>query len=103
MVTSAKQGIAVALLLLGFVSAVHADSYRCGRKLVRTGDSASRVLSLCGEPEARQRGAAASGSPRDSGGRGRVELWFYRRSSRSLEHVITIRDGQVLSIEVVGR
>jgi hypothetical protein len=95
------QYIAMALLLSAATAAVQADSYRCGRKVVRTGDAAAKVLSLCGEPMARQRAAAGQAGGR--GGGGRVELWFYRRSPRSLEHVFTISGGRVLSIEVVGR
>lgn len=39
-----------ALTLLGITTA-HADSMRCGKYLVNTGDSQSRVLELCGEPQ----------------------------------------------------
>lgn len=38
------------LALLGAASA-HADSMRCGSYLVNTGDSQSRVLEVCGEPQ----------------------------------------------------
>ena len=93
--------ILLAPLLCGLAAHAHADSYRCGRKLVRSGDTAAKVLRLCGEPAARQHGAAPRAGA--SGGKGRVELWFYRRSPRSLEHVITIREGRVLRIDVVGR
>jgi hypothetical protein len=45
-----------ALTLLGITTA-HADSMRCGKYLVNTGDSQSRVLDICGEPQsARQDG-----------------------------------------------
>lgn len=101
MFTHWKQAIVVGPLLFALATESHADSYRCGRKLVRTGDAAARVLRLCGEPTARQRGAAPKAGI--SGSKGRVELWFYRRSPRSLEHVIRIQEGRVLSIDVVGR
>lgn len=45
-----KGMLLVALALLGMATA-NADSMRCGRYLVNIGDSQSRVLDLCGEPQ----------------------------------------------------
>ena len=46
----AKGTFIAALTLMGAATA-NADSMRCGRHLVNTGDSQSRVLELCGEPQ----------------------------------------------------
>jgi len=46
----AKRTLIAALTLAG-VATANADSMRCGRYLVNIGDSQSRVLELCGEPQ----------------------------------------------------
>jgi hypothetical protein len=96
----------LAMLLAGSVLLTTApgaggDSYRCGRKLVRSGDSSAAVLRLCGEPAYRDRGQA---DVRLDGVAQRVavERWYYKRSRRSLEHVVVIHRGRVVEI-AVGR
>ena len=43
--------VAVAFLLAVGATVVVADSIRCGGYIVNTGDSQSRVLQICGEPQ----------------------------------------------------
>lgn len=79
-----------------------ADSYRCGRKLIRTGDTSADVLRVCGQPEARDRGHAdvrADGVSKKVS----VQRWHYRQSSRSLSRIVNIYRGRVVSIEVGSR
>lgn len=45
------KGTLIAALTLAGAATANADSMRCGRYLVNTGDSQSRVLELCGEPQ----------------------------------------------------
>ena len=55
--------------------AVFSDSYRCGRKLVREGDSTARLLALCGEPRFTDSGTAkveVDGRNADK----RVQRWY---------------------------
>jgi hypothetical protein len=92
--------IFVFLFLVSFE--LFADSYRCGRKLIQTGDSSRDVLRICGEPAHKDRGnekIRLNGADRNT----RVERWYYRKSRRSLEHVVLIHQGRVAAIEVVGR
>ena len=49
--TFIKWGLAAALTMFGGPATVFADSMRCGSYLVNTGDSQSRVLHICGEPQ----------------------------------------------------
>jgi len=88
--------------LLAMYSIAAADSYRCGRKLIRTGDSSADVLRVCGEPTAKDRGRA---DVRDGGAMRNipVERWHYKRSSRSLSRVVNIYRGRVVSIDVGRR
>lgn len=79
-----------------------ADSYRCGRKLIRTGDSSADVLRVCGEPASKDRGRAEvrdGGSIRNVS----VERWHYKRNSRSLSRIVNIYRGRVVSIDVGKR
>lgn len=76
---------------------VAADSYRCGRKLIRTGDSSADVLRVCGEPGHKDRAAEVmqvNGSRKSIS----VERWYYKKSRRSLTRVVFIHQGKVIAI-----
>ena len=91
------------LLLSGYgVADACADSYRCGRKIVRDGDSVSRLLAVCGEPRFKD---SASEMIDVDGFRkkARVQRWYYRQGSRRLEHIVLIYNGKIAAIEVGGR
>jgi hypothetical protein len=79
-----------------------ADSYRCGRKLIRSGDSAADVLRVCGAPQHKDSGREElwyQGTRQSLS----VQRWYYRKSSRSLEHVVLLHRGKVVAIDVSGR
>ena len=90
------------LLALSIPIAAHTDSFRCGRKLIRTGDTTADVLRVCGQPQARDRGQAEVRS-HGVGTKQTVERWHYRRSGRSLPRIVNIHRGRVVSIEVGSR
>lgn len=90
------------LILLMAAAPCAADSYRCGSKLIRTGDTKADVLRVCGEPMAKERGRAdvrVDGGARNVS----VERWHYKRSRRSLGHIVNIYRGRVVSIDVSTR
>jgi len=79
-----------------------ADSFRCGRKLVSVGDSAGGLVRVCGEPIHKDRGKETirvNGVAKETS----VERWYYKKSSRSLEHVIIIYKGRVAAVELGHR
>jgi len=79
-----------------------ADSYRCGRKIIRNGDSTAELLRRCGQPVFKDRGfetVRVAGSLQKA----RVERWYYKKSSRSLGRVVLIYRGRVVGIQVEGR
>ena len=85
-----------------FASDLSADSFRCGRKLISTGDTASDLLRVCGEPRYKDRGnekIKVNGVSKNT----RVERWYYKKSSRSLEHAILIYKGSVVAVEIGDR
>ena len=89
-------------LLLSAVHQADADSYRCGRQLVRTGDSSAAVLRVCGEPRLKDSGlerVVVDGAPQHLA----VDRWYYKHSRRSLEHIIMLYRGRVVAITVGGR
>ncbi|MDH3789050.1 MAG: DUF2845 domain-containing protein [Xanthomonadales bacterium] len=90
------------ILILACASVALADSFRCGRKLIRTGDSSGELIRLCGEPYHKDRGRARL----DIDGINRnvsIERWHYKKSSRSLEHIIVVHQGIVQQVIVGGR
>jgi hypothetical protein len=85
-----------------FIQELSADSFRCGRKLISAGDSAGDLVRVCGEPNHKGRGKETirvNGVAKETS----VEHWYYRRSSRSLEHIIIIYKGRVAAVEVGHR
>jgi hypothetical protein len=79
-----------------------ADSFRCGRKLISVGDSAGELARACGEPQHKERGKESlrvNGVSKDT----RVELWYYKKSARSLEHIIVINKGRIAAVQVGHR
>jgi hypothetical protein len=79
-----------------------ADTYRCGRKLIHSGDSSADLLRVCGEPRHKDRGHETI---RLEGSRQRVpvERWYYKKSGLSLERIVLVHRGRVISIEVGER
>lgn len=79
-----------------------ADSYRCGRTVVRDGDPVLKLLTACGEPRLRAEGV---GMIRVDGERKKipVQRWYYKTGNRSLEHVVVIHGERIAAIEVGGR
>lgn len=79
-----------------------ADSFRCGRKLINVGDSTGELARVCGEPRHKDRGRETIRIDRVSRETS-VERWYYKRSSRSLEHIIVIYKGRVAAVQVGHR
>lgn len=94
--------ILTVLFLLLATCDIAADSYRCGRKLIRTGDSSGDLLRVCGEPHHKDRGTEkiyANGKTVNA----RVERWYYRKNSRSVERIVMLQGGRIVAIELGSR
>jgi hypothetical protein len=77
-------------------------TYRCGNRLVATGDSFGEVLYRCGEPDFRAASTEVVTVRLTSGlevsrivG---VETWTYDRGPRELLRFLTFRDGRLIRI-----
>lgn len=79
-----------------------ADSMRCGRKVVRSGDSPATLLQHCGEPRYRAH-AHADVQTKDGTRNVKVEQWHYKLNERSLERIVLIYRGEIVSVETGGR
>jgi len=89
-------------LLLVFCQELSADSFRCGRKLINTGDSTGELARVCGEPRHKDRGRETiriDGVSKETS----IERWYYKKNSRSLEHIILIYKGRVAAVQVGRR
>jgi len=94
---------AIVLILFGlYMPTLLADSFRCGRKLISTGDTSGELLRICGEPYHKDRGREEI----DVDGLSKkvsVERWYYKKSRRSLEHIIVVYKGNVKAVIVGSR
>lgn len=92
--------VLVCAMLLPLIA--QSDSYRCGRKIVRNGDTSSELLRICGKPLHKDRGKARiriNGSMREAS----VQRWYYKKNARSLERIILIYKGNIAGIETGSR
>jgi len=94
--------ICALLLVFTVVIEARADSFRCGQKVIRTGDSTGDLLRICGEPRHKDRGQERV-KINGVGKKTRVERWYYKRSGRSLERIVFIHRGRIAAIEVGSR
>ena len=96
-----RNAVPLPLLLaavIGLADGAAADSYRCGRQLVKDGDSAARLLRLCGEPRRRDSGTETV-MVEGAWGPQRVQRWYYRKNRRSLEYVVMVYRGRIVAID----
>jgi hypothetical protein len=90
------------MLMSVFIETAAADSFRCGRKIVRTGDSPGDLLETCGKPRHKDKGyenMRVQGNQKKV----RVERWYYKKSSRRLEQIVVIHKGRIIAIDTGGR
>jgi hypothetical protein len=102
MISNRKTPWAAALALCFVPGLLAADSMRCGRKVLRTGDSSAMLQRHCGSPLYKDSGKETV--KLDEGRRSvRVERWHYKKSSRSLERIVMVYRGRVVAMETGGR
>ena len=92
--------IQLSILSIAFVSSsiTSADSFRCGRKLVKQNESVSALVKKCGQPVRKFNGrqdAWIKGMQK----RVSVSNWVYERRGKR-DMVVSIHNGAVIRIEV---
>ncbi len=94
--------ITLALCLAGSLLQARADSVRCGRKVVRDGDTQAELTARCGTPGRKDTGYETLRLPEGTR-RVRVDRWYYKPGSRSLERIVLLYRGQVVGVRTGAR
>jgi hypothetical protein len=87
--------ITMCILLSNLASA---DSFRCGRKVVKRGDSGNALIKKCGKP-LRKFSSKETVSEKGLQSSVAVSNWVYKRSGKK-DMVVSIRSGTVIKIKV---
>lgn len=90
------------LLCLLLSIAAQADSFRCGKRLVRSGDSPEQLLLRCGEPQSRdsvRQEYWVNGSLQKV----RLERWHYRLGGGKLSREVLIYRDEIVGITLGDR
>lgn len=107
--TTLIAGLAMLTLAAG---AAHADALRCGTRLVTDGDSAAKVVALCGEPTEVRRSSILRrpvmwlyGRPyylSDDLVEVPVETWIYNLGPQKLMRQLRFEDGVLVEVKTLG-
>lgn len=87
------------VVVLVLVSAgIHADSFRCGRKLVKPGESSNALLKKCGSPI---RKYSSKEMMREGGHQVRVGVsnWVYERRGKK-DMIVSVYRGKVMKLQI---
>ena len=89
------------LLLLAAIlisNSTAADSFRCGKKLVKQGDSSSSLIKKCGKPV---RKFNSKESVTDHGRQSMVAVsnWVYERNGKK-DMIVSVRSGTIIKVEL---
>jgi hypothetical protein len=104
----------LAALSLLAAAQVWGDTMRCGKMLIRVGDSMAAVRAYCGRPAASERGLQVNTTTKRVGGRAvsqshtvgaavPVETWTYNRGPRKLLMTVRFVDGSVVSVKTLSQ
>jgi hypothetical protein len=99
-----KKALSIAFLLAAAIPAAHADTLRCGSKLIQEGDPAGKVLERCGEPHNKQVVTEPVRASNAFGGMSTVgtytyEIWRYSRGAGKFPALLRIEGGVVKKLE----
>jgi len=86
------------LTLSSLYTSATADSFRCGRSLVKAGESTNALIKKCGEPV---RKFSSKERLVDAGHASVVDVsnWVFERRGKK-DMIVSIRSGSVVKIEV---
>jgi len=90
--------ICLAVLLASIYITAQAGGFRCGTRLVITGDSINQLLKACGNPSLKYKAKETvkeDGSRKSTG----VTNWVYQRG-RNKNMIVSVRSGRVVKIAV---
>ncbi len=89
----------VLLVMFTLVSIdVSADSFRCGRKVVKSGESTNALIKKCGHPVRKYSGKETVTDQGRSLLVG-VSNWVYERNGKK-DMIVTVRSGAIVKMQV---
>lgn len=98
----ARLGLILFLIGWSMLPVARADSLRCGRKVVRNGDTPEELRQHCGAPLRRdfvQEQFWLGGNLQQV----RVERWHYKPGRRALGRIVLIYQGQIVGVRTGER
>ena len=96
--------VATFVLALASSAAVHADSMRCGTKIVSESATLDELRAKCGQPQSRKvekediYAINPNGARVKTGAQTVRERWIYRPTPGALPMAVEIVDGKIVSI-----
>jgi hypothetical protein len=102
----ARDLLAASALAFLFCAAVHADTLRCGSRVVNMGDRDIAVRDRCGDPYFTEQSYAldirGANSPLEVQDEIVYDVWYYNFGPRQLMQRMLFRDGRLARMEALG-
>jgi len=86
------------MIIVAISSHVSADSFRCGRKIVKVGESSNALVKKCGNP-VRKYSSSEVINHHGLGQRVSVSNWVFERKGKK-DMIVSVRSGTVMKLEV---
>ena len=86
------------VLFLLVASNTPADSFRCGRSIVKLGESSNALMKKCGDP-LRKYSSKETVNERGHQSNVAVSNWVYTRKGKK-DMIVSVRSGAVIKIQV---
>ncbi len=86
------------VLLASVFADANADSFRCGRTLVKANESTNALIKKCGKP-VRKYSSKETVSQNGRQSRVGVSNWVYERRGKK-DMIVSVRDGVITNIQV---
>ena len=88
----------ILFLLLSLSGSLLADSFRCGRKIVKTGESSNALVKKCGQP-VRKIKSNEQIKVHGQQKRTAVSNWVYERRNKR-DMIVSVKNGTVVRLEI---
>jgi hypothetical protein len=88
----------ILFLLIALSGSLLADSFRCGRKIVKTGESSNALIKKCGQPVRKLKSneqVKLDGQQK----RTAVSNWVYERRNKK-DMIVSVKNGTVVRLEI---
>lgn len=90
--------VLIMILMISLGGNLAADSFRCGRKIVKTGESSNALIKKCGQPVRKLKSneqVKLDGQQK----RTAVSNWVYERRNKK-DMIVSVKNGTVVRLEI---